>query len=51
MPVLSALRGQRQVDLCEFKTSLVYRESSKPAKTTHREIFDGREHADPGITM
>ena len=29
-----ALQKQRQVDYCEFKTSLVYRVSSRTAKTT-----------------
>ena len=28
MPLISALRRQRQVDLCEFVASLVYRASS-----------------------
>ena len=30
----TALRRQRQVDLCEFEVSLVYRESSRPVKAT-----------------
>jgi hypothetical protein len=29
MPLIPALRKQRQVDLCEFKTSLVHKASSK----------------------
>ena len=29
-------RGQRQEDLCEFKVSLVYKESSETARTTQR---------------
>jgi hypothetical protein len=29
-----SLRRQRQTDLCEFKTSLVYRMSSKIARAT-----------------
>ena len=33
MPLIPALRRQRQSDICEFKTSLVYRESSKTART------------------
>ena len=28
-----------QVDLCEFKVSLVYRENSRTARTTHRDIL------------
>ena len=28
--LISALGRQRQADLCEFKTNLVYKESSKP---------------------
>jgi hypothetical protein len=31
-PIIPALRSQRKADLCEFKTSLVYRMSSKTAK-------------------
>jgi hypothetical protein len=33
-PIITALRRQRQVDLCEFKVRLVYIESSRPARTT-----------------
>ena len=33
MPLIPALSRQKQVDLCEFKTSLVYRVSSRTAKT------------------
>ena len=29
MPLISALRRQRQEDLCEFKARVVYRESSR----------------------
>ena len=29
MPLIPALRRQRQIDLCEFKASLVYRVSSR----------------------
>jgi hypothetical protein len=32
MPLIPALRRQRQVGLCEFETSLVYRVSSKIAR-------------------
>jgi hypothetical protein len=30
--LMPALRRQKQVDLCEFKASLVYRESSRIAR-------------------
>jgi len=33
-PLTLALRRQRQVNLCEFKASLVYRMSSKTARET-----------------
>ena len=33
MPLIPALRRQRQTDLCEFKTSLVYKEISRTART------------------
>jgi len=32
MPLIPALRRQRQADLCEFKTRLVYRVSSRTVK-------------------
>ena len=35
-PLIPALEKQRQVDLCEFKTSLVYGVSSRTAKGTQR---------------
>jgi hypothetical protein len=31
-----ALRRQRQMDLCEFKVSLVYKVSSRTARATQR---------------
>jgi len=34
MFLILPLRKQRQVDLCEFKVSLVYRGSSRTARTT-----------------
>ena len=34
--MIPALGRQRQVDLCEFKASLVYRGSSRTAKATQR---------------
>jgi hypothetical protein len=36
MPLISALRRQRQVDLIEFEASLVYRVSSRTARATQR---------------
>ena len=33
MPLIPALGRQRQMDLCEFKASLVYKVSSKTART------------------
>ena len=36
MPLIPALGRQRQLDLCEFKTSLVYRVSFRTAKATQR---------------
>jgi hypothetical protein len=37
MPLIPALRRQRQADLCEFEASLLYRVSSKTDKAIHRE--------------
>ena len=36
MPLVSALGRQRQVDLCEFKASLVYRLSSRTTRVTQK---------------
>ena len=36
MPLIPALRRQRQVDLCEFKARLIYRVSFKIARATQR---------------
>jgi hypothetical protein len=38
MPLIPALRKQRQADLCEFKASLVYRASFRTA-WQHRELL------------
>ena len=35
-PLIPALLGQRQEELCEFKASLVYRVSSRTARLTQR---------------
>jgi hypothetical protein len=32
MPLIPALGSQRQVDICEFEASLVYKESSRTAR-------------------
>ena len=37
MPLIPALRRQRQEDLCEFEARLVYRVSSGQAPKLHRE--------------
>ena len=34
MPLIPAFRGQRKVDLCEFKACLVYIVGSRPVKAT-----------------
>ena len=34
MPLIPALRRQRQADLCEFEASLVYIASSRTARAT-----------------
>ena len=36
MPLIAALGRQRQADLCEFKASLFYIASSRPAGTKGR---------------
>ena len=38
MPLIPALRRQRQLDLCEFEASLVYRVSSSTVKATQRNV-------------
>jgi hypothetical protein len=44
MPVILALQRQRQEDICEFEASLVYRASSRTARTTQRKsILGGKE--------
>jgi hypothetical protein len=34
MPLITALRRQRQVGLCEFQVGLIYKESSRTARET-----------------
>ena len=36
IPLIPELQRQRQVDLCEFETSLVYRASSRIARATQK---------------
>ena len=36
MPLIPALGRERQVDLCEFEASLVYRVSSRTVRDTQR---------------
>ena len=36
MPLISALRKQKQVDLSEFEASLIYRASSRTARDSQR---------------
>ena len=36
MSLIPTLRRQRQVDLCEFEVSLVYKASSRTARATQR---------------
>ena len=36
MPLIPALRKQRQVDLCQFEANLVYKASSRTYKATQR---------------
>ena len=44
MPLIPALGRQRQVDLCEFKASLVYRACSRTARDGAG-MFRGLENA------
>jgi len=38
MALIPALGRQRQADLCEFGASLVYRESSRTARATQKNL-------------
>jgi hypothetical protein len=44
IPLISALRRQRQADICEFEGSLIYRVSSKSARGTHRNPVSKRKN-------
>jgi hypothetical protein len=41
-PLIPALRRQRQVDLCEFEASLVYKVSTRTAMATQRNPISGK---------
>jgi hypothetical protein len=40
MPLILPLRRQKQVALCEFKVSLVYRVSSRTARATEKSCLE-----------
>jgi hypothetical protein len=44
MPLIPALRRQRQVDLCETEARLVYRVSSKTTKAIQRNYLKGKQN-------
>jgi hypothetical protein len=41
IPLIPALRRQKQMDLCKFEASLVYRVSSRTARATQRDPVGG----------
>jgi hypothetical protein len=43
MPLIPALRRQRQVGFYKFKASLIYRVSSKTARATEKLCFRGEK--------
>ena len=43
--LIPTLGRQRQVDLCEFKDNLVYRESSRTAKDTQRNLVSKKNYS------
>ena len=48
MPLIAALRRQRQVDLCEFKANLVCRMSSRTAwAITQRNLVSKKKKIPP----
>lgn len=49
MFLILALGRQGQADLCEFKTNLVYRASSRPARATQRDS-DSKQNKQPPCT-
>jgi hypothetical protein len=46
-PLIPAFGRQRQVDLYEFKTSLVYKASPKTSSNKHRETLSQRNKKQP----
>ena len=44
MPLIPALRRQRQADLCKFKASQVYRSSHRTARDTQRILVWKKKH-------
>jgi hypothetical protein len=42
-PLIPALWKQRQVDLCEFKASLIYSVSSRSARATQRTLVSKKQ--------
>jgi len=42
-PLIPAIRKQRQIDLCVFEASLVYRMSSKTPGLLHRETLSQKK--------
>ena len=43
MPLISALGKQRQVDLCEFETNLVYKSYFQDSLQRQRDTLSGRK--------
>jgi len=51
MPLILALRRQRQVDLYEFEVSLVYKASSRTARATQRSLSQTNKQTNKQITL
>jgi hypothetical protein len=49
MPLIPALRRQRQVALCEFEASLVYRVSFRTAKAIQRNHVKAKQNKTPQV--
>lgn len=50
-PLISALKWQRQLDLCEQEAKLMYRSSSRTARTTGRNPFSEKEREKKVISL
>jgi hypothetical protein len=50
MPLIPALRRPRQMDLCEFKVSLVYRVSSRPVRSMLQDLRKQKQSKTKQIT-